>query len=246
MSDEKIDRVRAFRAKLIEYRQSRSPEARTFLNENVNAVKREVVEAGCFKTVTMAPPPAVGGMMVKNADPFDFMFTSIYGLDVISLLVDVLDQTIGALRDENQNSANRDKPKLTVNPVVKGFVFIAMPMSGDHPEYDDVHDAIKSAADNCGLTAERVDEVQSNERITDRLLESIRKAEFVVADLTDSRPNVFYEAGYAYGLGKIPIYIAKKATNLEFDLKDYPIIFFSNMRELRIGLEGRFRGLSRS
>ena len=96
----------------------------------------------------------------------------------------------------------------------------------------------------CGLQAERVDEVQSNERITDRILESIRRAEYVVADLTGARPNVFYEAGYAQGLGKIPIYIARAGTKLEFDLKDYPVIFFSGMRQLKEALETRLRGLA--
>lgn len=64
-------------------------------------------------------------------------------------------------------------------------------------------------------------------------MESIQKAEYVIVDLTESRPNVFYEAGYAQGIGKIPIYIAKKGTELEFDLKDYPVIFFDSYRAER-------------
>ncbi|HIP19479.1 MAG TPA: hypothetical protein EYG78_09125, partial [Sulfurovum sp.] len=92
-------------------------------------------------------------------------------------------------------------------------------------------------ASRCGIEAERVDEVHSNERITDRMLESIRKAEFVIVDLTHSRPNVFYEAGYVHGIGKIPIYLAKEGTKLEFDLKDYPVIFFKNMKQLKDNLE---------
>ncbi|WP_205527616.1 hypothetical protein [Halomonas sp. JS92-SW72] len=109
---------------------------------------------------------------------------------------------------------------------------------------EDVLDSIKEAANKCGIHAERVDEVQSNNRITDRILESIDKAQFVIVDLTHSRPNVFYEAGYAQGLGKIPIYIARDGTRLEFDLKDYPVIFFKNMRELKTGLEERLRSLA--
>ena len=58
------------------------------------------------------------------------------------------------------------------------------------------------------MHAERIDEPQSNERITDRILESIQRAEFVFVDLTNSKPNVFFEAGYAHGIGKIPIYFA--------------------------------------
>ncbi|CAH2905000.1 MAG: hypothetical protein PPHEMADM_5896 [uncultured Paraburkholderia sp.] len=112
------------------------------------------------------------------------------------------------------------------------------------PTLVDVLDSIKEGAGRCGLNAERVDEVEANDRITDRILESIRKAEYVIVDVTHPRPNVFYEAGYAHGIGKLPIYIAKAGTQLQFDLKDYPTIFFANMKELKDGLEKRLRALA--
>jgi len=65
-------------------------------------------------------------------------------------------------------------------------------------------------------------------------------------DLTDSRPNVFYEAGYAQGLNKTPIYVARQGTKLEFDLKDYPIIFFQSFKHLKDSLEARLRGLAKA
>lgn len=130
--------------------------------------------------------------------------------------------------------------------IQKGYAFIAMPINPDDPQLDDVLDTIKTSANRFGINAERVDEPQSNERITDRILESIRKAEYVIVDLTHSRPNVFYEAGYAQGLNKTPIYIARAETRLEFDLKDYPIIFFKNMRELADSLERRLKGITES
>ncbi|MDZ7770184.1 MAG: hypothetical protein U5K38_14430 [Woeseiaceae bacterium] len=127
--------------------------------------------------------------------------------------------------------------------VQKGYVFIAMPIDDSDPNLEDVLDAIKEACQRCGLEAERVDEPESNDRITDRILEPIF-AQSTVVDLTNSKPNVFYEAGYAQGVGKTPIYIARSGTQLEFDLKDYPIIFFRNMKELKDRLESRLRGLA--
>jgi hypothetical protein len=41
----------------------------------------------------------------------------------------------------------------------------------------------------CGIQAERVDEPASNDRITDRIVESSRKAEHVIAYLTNQKPN---------------------------------------------------------
>ena len=66
----------------------------------------------------------------------------------------------------------------------------------------------------------------------------------MIVDLTHSRPNVYYEAGYAQGIGKTPVFIAKNGTKLEFDLKDYPVIFFENMRQLKNRLEARLRALA--
>ena len=127
-----------------------------------------------------------------------------------------------------------------------GYAFIAMPMDPDDHALVDVLEALKEAALRCGIRAERIDEPESNERITDRVLDSIQRAEHVIVDLTNSRPNVFFEAGYAHALGKIPIYVARQGTKLEFDLKDYPVIFFKNLKELKDAVERRLNGLQES
>lgn len=148
------------------------------------------------------------------------------------------------------DSPNIAIPSVQVGTTAKGqsgdvgYAFVAMPMDPEDHALVDVLDAIKDAAKRCGIIAERVDEPNSNDRITDRILESIRRAGHVIVDLTNSRPNVFFEAGYAHGFGKIPIYIAKHGTALEFDLKDYPVIFFKNMKELKEKLEKRLKGLT--
>lgn len=128
--------------------------------------------------------------------------------------------------------------------VQQGYAFVAMPIDKDDHQLVDVLDAIKEAATKCSVTAERVDEVETNERITDRILDSITKAEFVIVDLTKERPNVFFEAGYAHGLGKVPIYIARRGTQIHFDIKDYPIIMFHNMKELKEGISKRLTALT--
>jgi nucleoside 2-deoxyribosyltransferase len=90
-----------------------------------------------------------------------------------------------------------------------------------------------------------VDEQQRNERITDRIIESIDRAEFVICDLTHARPNVYFEAGYAHGRGKVPIYIAREGTEIHFDIKDYPVIFFGSVRELKKELNERLKGVAK-
>jgi hypothetical protein len=172
------------------------------------------------------------------------LFNPPYGRELSGFVIDMVDRAIGVLRaGPAAATAEEQAPRVEID-VQEGYAFIAMPMDPDDTGLVDVLDAIKEAARRCGLNAERVDEPQSNERITDRILESIRKAEYVIADLTGSKPNVFFEAGYAHGIGKVPIYVARQGTQLEFDLKDYPVIFFRGMKELKDALEKRLRGLA--
>lgn len=185
---------------------------------------------------------------MQNVNPFDMIFEKVYLRSLNSQVRDMVNQTIGVLEDWKHNppedKPTRNEPELEFQ-IQQGYVFVAMPIDPSS-SFNDVLDTIKETCEKCGLNAERVDEAQANERITDRILESIQKAEYVIADLTESRPNVFYEAGYAQGIGKLPIYIARQGTELEFDLKDYPVIFFDSYRDLKKGLEGRLRGLAES
>jgi len=242
--EEKIAQLEDYKSNLLSWQKNHDVETRSFINQNTVWVRREVIEAGCFHTLTIGPPPAVGGLVMRNVDPFAMMFDPPYLMNLIRVVVDMIDQTIGVLRAGPDNPpANQPEVQVDLD-VQKGYAFIAMPIDQADPQLEDVLDSIKEAANRCGIHAERIDEPQSNERITDRILESIRKAEYVIVDLTGARPNVFYEAGYAQGLRKTPIYIAREGTRLEFDLKDYPIIFFQNMKELKDGLEKRLRGLA--
>ena len=242
--EEKIQRLEEFKSHIDQIGHAYDSNLRTLILQNSEWVRREVMEAGCYHTMTISPPPMIGGLLMRNVDPFKMMFDPPYGVDLAGSARDMIDRTIGVLRaGPPEPSPNRPEVHIDAD-IQKGYAFIAMPIDGTDLQLVDVHDSIKEACNRCGIHAERVDEAQYNERITDRILESIRKAEFVIVDLTGSRPNVFYEAGYAQGLAKTPIYIARKGTKLEFDLKDYPVIFFANMKGLKDDLEQRLRGIS--
>jgi len=130
------------------------------------------------------------------------------------------------------------KERTQLFPVQKGYVFIIMAMSDDL-QLPDIHEAIKLACQSHGLSAQRVDEIEDTGRITDNIIECIRKAEIVIADLTLNRPNCFYEAGYAHGFGREVIFTARKGTVLEFDIKDYQVTFYENTVTLRNKLTKR-------
>jgi hypothetical protein len=216
---------------------------RTLINQQKAWVRQQIIEAGCFHTLTIGPPPAIGGVVMDNIDPLQMIFERPYLHSMVPHVIDMIDQTIGVLKSPPEEKSDSTTAMVTKG-VVKNYAFIAMPMEKDNDDLEDVLDAIKEGANRCGVQAERIDEPESNERITDRIVESIEKAEFVIVDLTSQKPNVYWEAGYAHGLGKIPIYIAKHGTKLEFDLKDYPVIFFKNLRSIKNSLEKRIRGLA--
>jgi nucleoside 2-deoxyribosyltransferase len=56
----------------------------------------------------------------------------------------------------------------------------------------------------------RVDQIEHNDDIDNKIIELISKCDICIADLTYSRPSVYYEAGYFTGLGKSVIFIARK------------------------------------
>jgi hypothetical protein len=177
---------------------------------------------------------------MQNVDPFNIMFDRPWLMRIVPTICDILDETIGVLSNPVSAPQRAEGPNLDF-AIQRGYAFVAMPMDENDHALVDVLEAIKAGAGECGMIAERVDDDERNERITDRVLESIRKAEFVIVDLSKARPNVFFEAGYAHGIGKIPIYIARANTELHFDVQDYPVIFFHNMKELRERLVRRLR-----
>jgi len=48
-----------------------------------------------------------------------------------------------------------------------------------------------------GIAPVRVDRLEHNENIDDKMMQALREADFVIADLTYARPSVYFEAGYA-------------------------------------------------
>lgn len=202
-----------------------------------------LLRLGCMYTVTLAPPSAVGGLGVSGANPFDFLFHEMYGYDIRNSVVDTIDQALGAVRMGRLEQVPRNASVKSVQ-VQEHYAFIAMAMDPADRALEDVLHTIKRAAADLGISAERIDDQNHNSRITDRIMESIQRAQFVICDLTYSKPNVFFEAGYAHGLSKVPIYIARKGTKLEFDIKDYPVIFFETYRELEENLKGRLNSIA--
>lgn len=127
---------------------------------------------------------------------------------------------------------------MTTRVRAKPFVFVLMPFA---PAYKDVYvSGIKPACTAAGATAERVDDQIFTESIVERIYAQIRRADLVVADMSDRNPNVFYEVGYAHALGKRVVLLTRDAGDIPFDLRAYPhVIYGGDVALLRAELPRR-------
>jgi hypothetical protein len=71
-------------------------------------------------------------------------------------------------------------------------------------------------------------------KIDDELIGMIKSSKAIIADFTGNRTAVYYEAGFAMGLGIPIIWTCKKADvdNLSFDTRQYPHIIWENEEDL--------------
>lgn len=126
------------------------------------------------------------------------------------------------------------RPSAVANPKLV-FVIIAF-----RDDMEPIFEGIEEAGKPLGLEVKRVKDVPGDYRITDQVIRMICEARLVVADLTHERPNVYFELGYARGLGKTVITIAREGTLIHFDVKDWTFINYIDSRILERDMRKRF------
>ena len=107
---------------------------------------------------------------------------------------------------------------------------------------DSMNDAfehgIKPAIETLGYTPMRIDKKPDADKIDDEIIAEIRRSRFLVADFTHgddgARGGVYFEAGFAQGLGIPVIYTCRNdmIDKLHFDTRQYAHIVWGTPEEL--------------
>jgi nucleoside 2-deoxyribosyltransferase len=77
---------------------------------------------------------------------------------------------------------------------------------------------IKKAIEELSMECIRADEIYKPNVIIKDIWNSIRKARFIIADITERNPNVLYELGLAHAIGKPVILINRDDNEIPFDI----------------------------
>ena len=97
------------------------------------------------------------------------------------------------------------------------------------PDGQLVRDAVRRAVEENGFgVIQSSDAIHDGAVLTRRILDSIRKADLIIADVSERNPNVLYEAGFAEALRKPIILLVseKSAARLPSDLVGLRFIFY--------------------
>ncbi|HRC90126.1 MAG TPA: hypothetical protein PK910_08935 [Bacteroidales bacterium] len=104
--------------------------------------------------------------------------------------------------------------------------FIIMPFTDKlNPIYDSI---IKPVIKDLKLECLRADEIFTSKPIIEDIWDNVKKARFLIADLTERNPNVFYELGLAHALNKEVILLTQDINDVPFDLRHFRIIVYQD------------------
>jgi hypothetical protein len=153
------------------------------------------------------------------------------------------DQVLKSMSTEWEQVA-RSAVSLAEKIVTTPSVFVVMSYA-ERGQYRDLYTSIKRVCDKYEYVARRVDEANLFKRIVPEIMRQLRQCAFVIADVTEPKPNVFYELGIAEGLRKDIILIAKKDTKMPFDINDFPVIFWDSFTDFEDDLDARVKHIGK-
>jgi hypothetical protein len=123
---------------------------------------------------------------------------------------------------------------------LKQKCFVVMSFSTNRKSVYD--EGIKPTVESLGINCYRVDEMAFTTAILQEIQNSIEQSYFVVADISEERPNCYYEIGVAHALGRPVILTKDHMSKTHFDLSGFSVIEYRSPEDLSILLKERIIG----
>lgn len=123
------------------------------------------------------------------------------------------------------------------------IAFIAMPFN--QPHSDATRRGLTQGIAAAGYEPFVVDGEEHIGRIDDLIVSKLRVVRFVVCDLSYHRPNVYWEAGFSFGLGT-PVFLTchrDAVDQIHFDIRQYNAIVWATAEELAEKLQRRIEAV---
>jgi hypothetical protein len=106
-------------------------------------------------------------------------------------------------------------------------------------------DGLELGIRNAGFAPMLIRKKEHVNKIDDEIIAEIRRSAFIVADFTGHRQNVYFETGFAIGLGLQVIWTCRKdhIPELHFDIRQYNCIDWESEAELAERLRRRIEAM---
>lgn len=157
--------------------------------------------------------------------------------------VEILEYTDGIERITVTVDGYARIDSLKTSSVDSAQAFVAMWFDD---ETDDAYEkGIKPAIEQSGYTPMRIDRKPDANKLDDDIIAEIGRSRFLVSDMTHgedgARGSVYFEAGFADGLGIPIIYTCRRdlVSKVHFDTRQYAHIVWETPDDLRKGLMDR-------
>jgi hypothetical protein len=176
-------------------------------------LERAQRQAEAYKTATAVEAALV---VLAEAPPADAP-GGVIGLHHLASWLQYFGHVLDEDEEEEGLDSTREGVEYTIRSESPYTVFAAMPFSA---QYDDVYlVAMSYAAEQVGAACVRVDHEEFSGDIVSEIRRLIASSVAVIADLSEAKPNVLYEVGYAHALRRPTVHICSTPmSDLPFDV----------------------------
>jgi len=154
--------------------------------------------------------------------------------------------------EQRARTLNQDAPGLAVEiadaeasvPVAvipQRLAFVVMPLAA---ELDDLYVlGIREVTESLGIVVERADELLHNESIVAVIQGKLSSCDIVIAEVSATNPNVYYEVGFAHALAKPVVLMSREGSEIPFDVAGFNHVRYTSILDLREKLKARLGAL---